>query len=212
MTNNSCRLVWVGALAGALACLGGCEANAGGDNGEEPMDAGPTVVPDVPVVDVNFVAVPGLKSFPGAEGFGAEATGGRGGRVIYVTNLNFSGPGSLNDALAQTGKRYILFRVSGLINGSAYIRKGDVTIAGQTSPGGIILRGIYTGEENYCGNTCPANTCGQDNVIVRYLRSRPSEGDAGNAGYWYARAGKPAATGTLEAEWATIARALLERM
>lgn len=181
MINNSCRLVWVGALAGALACLGGCEANGGGYVGEEPMDAGPVIVPDVPVVDVNFVAVPGLKSFPGAEGFGAEATGGRGGRVIYVTNLSFSGPGSLNDALAQTGKRYILFRVSGLINGSAYIRKGDVTIAGQTSPGGIILRGIYTGEENYCGNTCPANTRGQDNVIVRYLRSRPSEGDAGNA-------------------------------
>jgi pectate lyase len=85
-------------------------------------------------------------SFPGAEGFGASASGGRGGQVIYVTNLNPNGPGSLNEALARQGKRYILFKVSGIIDAAAEVIYGDVTIAGQTSPGGIIVRGFIVDE------------------------------------------------------------------
>src|SRR3990172_5920517 len=77
-----------------------------------------------------------LPAFPGAEGFGAFATGGRGGAVLYVTNLNTSGPGSFQWALDQTGPRYILFKVSGLIDDSVQLTRSDVTIAGQTSPGG----------------------------------------------------------------------------
>lgn len=107
-----------------------------------------------------------LPSFPGAEGFGAETTGGRGGQVIYVTNLDPSGPGSLAEALATPGPRYILFKVSGLINASAEVIYGDFTLAGQTSPGGITVRGFVI-DEIY-------DTIGTgDNMIIRHIRSRP---------------------------------------
>ena len=111
-----------------------------------------------------------VPAFPGAQGFGAIASGGRGGRVIYVTNLNATGPGSLNDALGQSGPRYILFRVSGEVacngdwNEIPYIKYGDVTIAGQTSPGGIIIHGLAS------DNDWKTN---RDNIIIRHLRSRP---------------------------------------
>lgn len=107
-----------------------------------------------------------IPSFPGAEGFGAVATGGRGGSVYYVTNLNCSGPGSLQNGLNQAGAKYILFKVSGVIPCAAEVFKGDVTIAGQTSPGGIIVRGIIL-DEIYEQNTHSRN------VIIRHLRSRP---------------------------------------
>ncbi|MBP6829620.1 MAG: hypothetical protein KA978_02495, partial [Deltaproteobacteria bacterium] len=90
-----------------------------------------------------------LRAFPGAEGFGAAARGGRGGRVIYVTNLNASGPGSFQDAVQQTGPRYVLFKVSGVVQGEVHVRSGDLTIAGQTSPGGVTVRGFHTTEQPY---------------------------------------------------------------
>jgi len=109
-------------------------------------------------------------AFPGAEGFGAAATGGRGGRVLYVTTLDPDPkgeiPGSLNWALRQEGPRYILFKVSGVIHGHANIVHGDVTIAGQTSPGGITVRGIV------CDGRFARNQC--DNLIIRHIRSRPA--------------------------------------
>ncbi len=105
-------------------------------------------------------------AFPGAEGFGAVATGGRGGQVIYVTTLANDGPGSLSGALRTPGRRYILFTVSGVINTAAELIYGDVTIAGQTSPGGITVRGIV------CDGHYEANAC--DNLIIRHLRSRPA--------------------------------------
>lgn len=107
-------------------------------------------------------------AFPGAEGFGAQTSGGRGGQVIYVTNLNPSGPGSLNEALATQGRKYILFKVSGIIDAAAEVLYGDATIAGQTSPGGITVRGFLV-DEVY-------DTIGTgDNIIVRHLRSRPHD-------------------------------------
>jgi hypothetical protein len=107
-----------------------------------------------------------IPSFPGAEGFGANATGGRNGSVYYVTNLNCSGAGSLQNGLNQLGAKYILFKVSGIIPCAAEVFKGDVTIAGQTSPGGIIVRGIIF-DEIYEQNTISRN------AIIRHLRSRP---------------------------------------
>lgn len=121
-----------------------------------------------------------LPSFPGAEGFGAVATGGRGGRVVTVTNLNASGPGSLQDALDQEGPRTVVFRVSGVIDAAVHLTRGDVTIAGQTSPGGITVRQLHTTEEPFCDQdpSCildPA-TLHSENWVVRHVRMRPAGG------------------------------------
>ncbi|MBK8562136.1 MAG: T9SS type A sorting domain-containing protein [Saprospiraceae bacterium] len=112
-----------------------------------------------------------IPAFPGAEGFGTTTTtGGRGGTVYYVTNLNCSGPGSLNYGLSQSGARYILFKVSGIIDCAAEIEWGNCYIAGQTSPGGITVRGILL--DDYYEPSGLAQ-----NVIIRHLNSRPSTED-----------------------------------
>ncbi|CAN1523087.1 VCBS repeat [Mycobacteriaceae bacterium] len=114
-----------------------------------------------------------LAAFPGAEGFGAAATGGRDGSVIYVTNLNAAGPGSLQWAIDQPGARYILFKVSGLIDTQIHLTNGDVTIAGQTSPGGITIRGFVTDETPYQDQTVRAPEDFAENWILQHLRIRP---------------------------------------
>jgi hypothetical protein len=87
----------------------------------------------------------GLPAFPGAEGFGAGATGGRGGRVIYVTNHEPSGPGSYADAIHTPGPRIILFAVSGTIPYPfGWITHGDLTVIGTTAPGeGVEIIGRF---------------------------------------------------------------------
>lgn len=114
-----------------------------------------------------------LAAFPGAEGFGAYATGGRDGRVIYVTNLDAAGPGSLQWAIDQPGAKYILFKVSGVIDAQIHLTNGDVTIAGQTSPGGITVRGFVTDESPYQDQAVQAPADFAENWILQHIRIRP---------------------------------------
>jgi hypothetical protein len=111
-------------------------------------------------------------AFPGAEGFGKHASGGRGGKVAQVTNLNDTGKGSFRWALeAEAGQPLtVVFSISGIIElkSPLVIRRSNVTIAGQTAPGdGICLKGhsfILSGAGKG-GN--------KGNIIIRYIRSRP---------------------------------------
>lgn len=103
-------------------------------------------------------------AFPGAEGYGAYASGGRGGTVVHVTNLNDSGAGSLAEAVSKPG-RIVEFDVGGVIDitKSNLTIASNITIAGQTAPGeGITL---------YGGRVIAA---GSSNVIIRYIRMRGS--------------------------------------
>lgn len=102
-----------------------------------------------------------LIAFPGAEGFGANARGGRAGEVYHVTHLGDSGSGSFRNAVSR-GPRVVVFDIGGYIQlRSAVSVRSDITIAGQTAPGdGIATRGY---EVSFSGS---------NNVIVRYIRFR----------------------------------------
>ena len=103
-----------------------------------------------------------IVAFPGAEGYGAYATGGRGCQVVHVTNLNAAGTGSLADAVSQPN-RFVVFDVGGVIDitGKSITISSNITIAGQTAPGeGITI---------YGGRVIASNA---KNVIMRYIRMR----------------------------------------
>ncbi|MBN1852338.1 MAG: pectate lyase [Pirellulales bacterium] len=111
----------------------------------------------------------GIPAFPGAWGGGMFSTGGRGGKIIEVTNLNDSGSGSFRAAIETEGPRIVIFRVAGLIQlqSNIDINHPDITIAGQSAPGdGICL----------ANHSLNINT---QNVILRHLRVRRGRPEGG---------------------------------
>lgn len=109
-------------------------------------------------------------AFPGAEGWGNCSTGGRGGTVFRVINLNPTGAGSLHACLTASVPRICVFDISGTIDmpGRVDIDDGNITIAGNTAPyPGIMIKGAFLAFRNDIG----AGT-GGDHVMVRYLRVR----------------------------------------
>ena len=105
---------------------------------------------------------PAVLAFPGAEGAGRFARGGRGGRVLRVTHLGDAGPGSLRAAVEAEGPRTVIFDIGGVIRLTSplTIRRGGITVAGQTAPGG----GITLRDQPLI--------IAADDVVIRYIRSR----------------------------------------
>ncbi len=146
------------------------------------VTAGKVTDPNSPATTVIMEGDYGLRAyftkkpaFPGAEGPGRFATGGRGGNVYEVTNLTNDanvGSGSIVDALSEPN-RTVVFRVSGTIelNGTKLYPKSNTTIAGQTAPGdGICIKGrIHIKDDVH-------------DIIIRYIRVRVDEGAANSSG------------------------------
>ncbi|MGR9013910.1 MAG: CBM96 family carbohydrate-binding protein [Gammaproteobacteria bacterium] len=127
---------------------------------------------------LSLPAFPAAGGFGAAEGFGANTPGGRGGKIIEVTNLNDSGTGSLRAALTASGPRIVVFRVSGtiLVKSKISVTQPFLTVAGQTAPGdGITLK-------NDPSNGKMALVINTHDVVLRFLRIRAgsSPNDDGN--------------------------------
>lgn len=142
-------------------------------SGAVPMENTDRSVGIAPVIEPEILRPHLLPTFPGAEGAGAATPGGRGGRVIEVTNLNDSGPGSLREAVSTRGPRIVVFRVAGVIELTRplLITEPYLTIAGQTAPGsGITLSGVKNedGEMIFLRDV--------HDVVIQYIRIRNGQG------------------------------------
>ena len=140
-----------------------------------------------------------LPAFPGAEGYGAIAAGGRGGQVIEVTNLNNDGPGSFRAACAASGPRIVVFKVAGeiVIPGRDKIKiiNSNITIAGQTAPGdGITIRASSPNDGPLI------EIVGANDVIIRYLKLRLGRGSE-NGDNITIRSGERIIIDHVSAEW-----------
>ena len=109
-----------------------------------------------------------VAAFPGAQGGGALSVGGRGGVVLYVSNLNDSGLGSLRACVEASGARNCIFRIGGTITLATTLNVTNpyLTIAGQTAPGGGIQ---ITNNSSITGDLVRVST---HDVIIRYIRAR----------------------------------------
>ena len=155
MRLNGYRTLLTGLL---LLLVYGC----GGDGGftDDPEAPAPEPQPE-PAPMHQFPDYGAVKAFPTAEGYGRNATGGRGGEIYHVTNLNDSGSGSLRDAVSKSG-RIIVFDVAGIITlKSVLVLKSNQTLLFQTAPG--------DGVEIYNNRVASS---GASNLIVRYMRVR----------------------------------------
>ena len=152
---------------GLVGLFGAGLVAAGGALSLAPLDATGTV----PVAA-------SVRAFPGAEGYGTDTPGGRGGRICQVTNLNDSGTGSLRACVESSGPRTVIFRTGGTINLQSRMTVSDpfLTIAGQTAPGdGITLR-MAPGSSTDQG-TMQVET---HDVVIRYVRFRPGDNGSGD--------------------------------
>ncbi|WFU91656.1 hypothetical protein QA644_26310 (plasmid) [Rhizobium sp. CC1099] len=115
------------------------------------------------------------EAFPGAEGYGKSAQGGRGGAIIAVTNLEDSGPGSLRACIEAAGPRNCVFQIGGTIKlkRTLIVRSDNalVSILGQTAPGGGIVLTIERPDKK--GKNTLLGIKGTKDVIVRHIRIRP---------------------------------------
>jgi hypothetical protein len=153
---NARRLV---ALAWFVVGLAGPLKDSAADSEvAQPTAAVSTVLP-----------IGGIPAFPTAQGYGATSKGGRGGKIIEVTNLGDSGPGSLRAAIKAKGPRIVVFKVAGYIDlqTDLVIKNPYITIAGQTAPG-----------DGTCitGRTLRIKT---HDVVIRHFCSRPGDRDFG---------------------------------
>ena len=164
-----------GSSAGGTAATGGAKATGGTATAAGSSAAGGATATggSTTTGGASFCGLtatsPTLLAFPGAQGFGKNATGARNGSVYHVTNLNDTGTGSFRDAVS-TVNRFIVFDVGGYIQlDTAVLVKSNITIAGQTAPGGGI--GFRGGEISFAN---------QSNIIMRYVRIRPGSETASN--------------------------------
>lgn len=144
------------------AAVGGAAGGGGSSSAGSPSGGATGTAGSGGLLDANETE---LKAFPTAEGYGRHSKGGRGGKVLEVTNLNDSGAGSLRAAVEASGARTVVFNVSGLIElKSKLIIKGSgdngtLTVAGQTAPGkGIAIKNYSFG------------MVGGSDVIMRFVR------------------------------------------
>lgn len=122
------------------------------------------------------LALATLLAFPGCEGFGCETPGGRGGRVIFVTSLADSGPGTLREAIDTPGARTVVFRLGGLLTleSPLVVREPFLTIAGQTAPGsGVLIRNKVAAPLGQAIDSFTSLVIQTHDVVVRHLAIRP---------------------------------------